>query len=121
MTKYRLMSFLLVFVLLSCSQPTPTQSAEAKIIIESVIDKHTGELIDNATLVIHVEREGKEGIVNEDFDFSEYVIEGKVGDFVSIEVTAPGYEKCKLAMRFKKAGVLKFPVEMERVVEGIEG
>jgi len=49
------------------------------------------------------------------------VIEGKVGDFVSIEVTAPGYERWKLAMRFKKTGVLRFPVEMEREVEGIEG
>ena len=40
---------------------------------------------------------------------------------VSIEVTAPGYAKFHLAMRFKKPGVLKFPVEMEMVVEGIEG
>ena len=120
MTKYILIALLVIFTLLGCSQPTPTQSAEAKIIIESVIDKQTGEPIDNATLVIHVERDGKEGIVYEDFDFSEYVIEGKVGDYVSIEVNAPGYEKWKLAMRFKKAGVLKFPVEMEREVEGID-
>jgi len=49
------------------------------------------------------------------------VIEGKVGDIVSIEVTAPSYAKCHLTMRFKNTGVLKFPVEMEREVEGIEG
>jgi len=34
--------------------------------------------------------------------------------------TAPGYDRFHLAMRFKKPGVLKFPVEMERVVEGID-
>jgi hypothetical protein len=83
---------------------------EVKIIIESVIDKATGDPINNATLIIHVEREGKEGLIYEDYDFSEYVIEGDVGDFVSIEVTAPGYVKWNLMMRFKKAGVLKFPV-----------
>jgi hypothetical protein len=49
------------------------------------------------------------------------VIEGKVGDFVTIEVTAPGYHIWSLMMRFKKAGVLKFPVELERDNEGIEG
>ena len=45
----------------------------------------------------------------------------RIRDLISIEVTAPGYAKFHLAMRFKKPGVLKFPVEMERVVEGIEG
>ena len=50
-----------------------------------------------------------------------HIIEGKVGDFVSIEVTAPGYVKFHLAMRFKKPGLLKFPIEKGRVVEGIEG
>jgi len=37
---------------------------------------------------------------------------------VTMEVTALGFH---LAMRFKKAGVLKFPVEFEREIEGIEG
>jgi len=112
---------MLVFTLLGCSQPTPTVSAEVKIIIESVIDKATGESVDIATLIIHVEREGKEGLIYEDYDFSEYVIEGEVGDVVSIEVTALGYVKWSLVMRFKKLGVLKFPVELDREVEGIDG
>jgi hypothetical protein len=59
--------------------------------------------------------------VFEDYDFSEYVIEGKVGDIVSIEVTAPGNAKWHLVIRFKKAGFMKFPVELEREVEGVEG
>jgi hypothetical protein len=47
------------------------------------------------------------------------VIEGEVGDIVSIEVTAPGYAKWHLVIRFKKAGFMKFPVELEKEVEGI--
>ena len=70
---------------------------------------------------MHVVRENKEGLVYEDFDFSEYVIEGEVGDLVSIKVTAPGYVKWSMVMRFKKAGMLKFPVELERESGGIEG
>ena len=121
MKQYKLLALLVILALLGCTTQKPIDSNDAKFSIESVIDKETFEAIANATLVIHLEREGKEGIVFEDFDFSEYVIEGKVGDLVSIEVTAPGYVKWSLVIRFKRAGVLKFPVEMEREVEGIEG
>ena len=103
MKQYKLFALLLILNLLGCSPPTPTDSTDVKIIIESVIASETGEAIDNATLVIHLEREGEEGIVFEDYDFSEYVIEGKVGDIVSIEVTAPGNVKWHLVIRFKKA------------------
>jgi hypothetical protein len=89
MNQYRLLALLVILALLAYSEATPTETPEVKIIIESVLDKTTGESIDNATLIIHVEREETEGLVYEDFDFSEYVIEGK-------------------------AGVLKFPVEMEK-------
>ena len=44
----------------------------------------------------------------------------RIRDLISIEVNAPGYNRFHLAMRFKKAGILKFPVEMEREVEGID-
>ena len=73
------------------------ESIDAIFIIESVIDKETGEAIDNPTLFIHVEREGKEGIVFED------------------------YAKWHLVMHFKNAGFVKLPVELEKEVEGIEG
>jgi hypothetical protein len=43
----------------------------------------------------------------------------KRGDIVPIEVTAPGYAKWHMILRFKKAGFMKFPVELEREVEGI--
>ena len=104
-----------LIILTGCAKETLTSesTSKAKIIIESVIDKSTRKAIKNATLLIHVEREDKEGIVYEDFDFSEYVIEGEVGDFVSIEVNAPGYVTWKLAIRFKKPGIVKFPIEME--------
>jgi len=42
-------------------------------------------------------------------------------DLISIEVTAPGCAKWHLDIRFKKAGFMKFPVELETEVEGIEG
>jgi hypothetical protein len=42
-------------------------------------------------------------------------------DLISIEVTAPGYAKFHLVIRFKKAGFMKFPVELEREVEGMAG
>ena len=67
-------------------------------------------------MAIHVDREGKEGIVYKDYDFSEYIIKGEVGDFVTIEVNAPGYATWKLAIRFKKPGFMKFPIELERVI-----
>lgn len=104
----------LVFYHIECLSATPGKEKDisVKIIIESVIDKERGEAIDNATLIIHVKREGKEGIVFEDYDFSEYVIEGNIGDIVSIEVTAPDYAKWHLLMRFKKVGFMKFPVKL---------
>ena len=44
------------------------------------------------------------------------MIQGEVGGIVSIEVTAPGYTKWHLVIRFKEAGFMKFPVELERLV-----
>jgi len=44
-----------------------------------------------------------------------------MGDIISIEVTAPGYAKWYLVIRFKKAGFMNVPVELVREVEGIEG
>jgi hypothetical protein len=49
------------------------------------------------------------------------VIQGEVGDIVSIEVAAPGYAKWYMVIRFKRAGFMKFPVELEREPERIEG
>jgi hypothetical protein len=39
-------------------------------------------------------------------------------DLISIEVTAPGYAKWHLVMRFKNPGFMKFPVELKREDEG---
>ena len=89
-------------------------SSNGQVIIESVVDKETGQPVDNATLVIQVERDGQKGLVYEDYDFESYVIDAYVGDFVSIEVTAPGYILWKLVIRFKKPGFIKFSVELER-------
>lgn len=109
-----LLILLALFLIAGCSRATPESEKDstAKIIIEGVFDKSTGEVIENATMIIHVEREGKEALVYEEYEFSEYVIRGEIGDYVLIEVNAPGYETWELGIRLNKTGFVQFPIEM---------